>query len=95
MPDSVTLRSFEAELRDEDYPLDRETVLDEHGDTVLDLPGGEESVADALGRVQAGDFHDHAGVVAALETGLGGDGVGRRHYTDRGGTAGPGHRVSF
>jgi hypothetical protein len=95
MAETVTLRSFEAELRDEDYPLERDALLDDRGDTVLDLPGGEESVAAALGRVQAAVFHDHAGVVAALETGLGGDGVGRRHYTDRGGTAGTSDRTSF
>jgi hypothetical protein len=95
MAERVTLRALEAELSDENYPLTREAVLEEYGDLVLDLPGGEEAVSDALARVGAADFPDHAAVVASINTGIGGDGVGRRDYTDRGGNADSRQHESF
>ncbi|WP_336035125.1 DUF5789 family protein [Halobacterium yunchengense] len=97
MSETVTLRALERELGEENYPLERADVLDEYGDRVLDLPGGEAAVADALARVDDGEsaFPDAASLVATLEAGIGGEGVGRRDYTDRGGTASGGDRTSF
>lgn len=96
MGEAITLNALEAELRDEDYPLSRDAVLDEYGDYVLDMPGGEVAVSDALARVDGdGDFQDHAAIVSTIEAGVGGEGVGRRDYTDRGGTASDGDEQSF
>lgn len=95
MGKTVTLDELKAELRDETYPLDPETVVEEYGDYDLDLPGGEESVADALGRVDDDRFESHADLVATIEGGVGGEAVGRRDYTDRGASAGEGDQESF
>jgi hypothetical protein len=95
LAERITLRALEAELGDENYPLTREAVLEEYGDVVLDLPGGEEAVADALARASADEFPDHAAVVASVKTGIGGEGVGRRDYTDRGGNADSRQQESF
>ncbi|MCG1002079.1 MULTISPECIES: hypothetical protein [Halobacterium] len=95
MGTTVTLDELEAELRDESYPLDREAVVEEYGDYDLDLPGGEESVADVLARVGGDGFESHADLLATIEGGVGGEAVGRRDYTDRGASAGEGGGESF
>ncbi|UHH25625.1 DUF5789 family protein [Halobacterium noricense] len=95
MGKTVRLGELEAELQDETYPLDREYVVESYGDYDLDLAGGEESVEDALGRVDDDHFESHADLVATIEDGVGGEAVGRRNYTDRGGSAGEGDRESF
>ncbi|MCD2201883.1 DUF5789 family protein [Halobacterium sp. KA-6] len=95
MGKTVRLGELEAELRDESYPLDRETVVEAYGDYDLDLAGGGESVEDALGRVDDDRFESHTDLVETIEDGVGGEAVGRRDYTDRGASAGEGNQESF
>jgi hypothetical protein len=95
MAETVTLETLKDELRDENYPLAREAALEEYGEYVLDLPGGEERVGDVLERVGDGDFSSHGALVERLDAGVGDEGVGRENYTDRGASAGENDQESF
>ncbi|MFB6072240.1 MAG: hypothetical protein ABEJ88_04650 [Halobacterium sp.] len=95
MTETVTLRALETERRDESYPQSGSDVREAFGDYVLDLPAGEERVADVLDRVDVDEYADAAAAVASIQTGVGREAVGTSKYSDRGGTAGERDPASF
>lgn len=95
MAETRTLEALQEELRAESYPLSSAEVRERYGDIVLDLPGGEELVGDVLARVENGPYVDAMALISSIETGIGGEGVGRRGYSDRGASTGEKTDESF
>jgi hypothetical protein len=69
-----------------DYPLDHETLLDEHGDAEIGLPDGETRLDELLAPLQ--DEEQTYQGPEELETMIlnlvGDDAIGRENYSDRG-----------
>lgn len=92
----MTLAEFESVIRAEDYPIDADMLRAMYGDYVLDLAAGEEAVGVVLERGGSSDeYRDPGAVLEEVYCTISVDGVGRPHYTDRGGLAGMNHRWSF
>lgn len=92
----LTLAEFEDIVRTEDYPLDANMLRAMYGEYTLDLPGGEETVGVVLERGGANDHYaDPEAVLEELYCRIGVAGIGRPHYTDRGGIEGLYQRLSF
>lgn len=96
MGERLTLAEFESVIRAEEYPIDGDMLRAMYGDYVLDLAAGEESVGVVLERGASSDeYRDAQGVLEDVYCTISVDGVGRPHYTDRGGLAGMHRHWSF
>lgn len=67
----------------EDYPLTSEELIDEHGEHEIELEAGTETLGECLGRLGPETFESPEEVRLSVFTGVSGDAVGRRHYSDR------------
>jgi|GEM_PF-2732474 len=96
MGERVTLAEFESVIRAEEYPIDGDMLRAMYGDYVLDLAGGEETVGVVLERgASSTEYENPNDVLEEVFCTIGVDGVGRPHYSDRGGLAGLNARWSF
>jgi hypothetical protein len=66
-----------------EYPLTSEEFVAEHGDHVIELANGSETVAEVLGRMGPETFGCAEDVTAALYAGVSHEAIGRRFYSDR------------
>lgn len=66
-----------------EYPRSSEEVIAEHGQQVIELQNGTETVAEVLGRLGPETYSCAEDVEAALYTGVSHDAIGRRFYSDR------------
>ncbi|MFC5971779.1 DUF2795 domain-containing protein [Halomarina salina] len=80
------------------YPATAQEIIDEHGDMVLDLPNGSETVEEALEPLGTTTFEDAESARLALYSTVSSKAIGRKFYSDRDPTAvgenGP-EQVSF
>ena len=85
-------------LADHDYPATTEQLAAAHGEYVLDLPNGTETLGDVLGRVDSETFHSASEAKTTLYSAVSSKAIGRVGYSDRDptvmGTHGP-EQVSF
>lgn len=84
----VELGDLDDELAAHDYPATSEELVAEYGDFEIELPGGTQRLEDVLGLLdQTDDQFDGAEAVRqAIYNLVGSEAVGRKNYTDRGGT---------
>lgn len=72
---------------DQEFPVDRETLIDAVGDLEIEAPNGESTrVRDALERVEEEQFHSIDGAYGALAGRLDEAHIGRKNYDDRSST---------
>lgn len=78
-------------LATEEYPIDRETLLEEYGEYDLETESGSQSLQSILGgQEQETDSHEYESADAVQQAVLnmvGSGAVGRDEYSDRGGSA--------
>lgn len=73
----------DALLADVTYPTDCDEVLDICGDRTIDLQVGEETVADAIGRCNAGELQSQQAARETLPSSVSEAAIGRKYYSDR------------
>lgn len=66
-----------------DFPLTSEEFISEHGDHIIELANGSETVADVLGRMGPETYTSAEDLTASLYTGVSHEAIGRRFYSDR------------
>ncbi|MFB6160984.1 MAG: DUF2795 domain-containing protein [Haloferacaceae archaeon] len=70
-------------VRSIEYPTTRTRLVADHGDHVIELQGGEETLGAVLERIGRETYEGPDDVFDALYTGVGHQAVGRRFYSDR------------
>lgn len=65
------------------YPTDCEEVIETCGDRTIDLQVGEETVAEAIGRCNAGTVQSPQEAQEVLLASLSEGAIGRKYYSDR------------
>lgn len=65
------------------YPATSEELIDEFGDIQLQLPNGEETFGDALGRLGETTFEDAQDARMAAYSAVSKSAIGRENYSDR------------
>ena len=82
----VEFGGFEETMAAMDYPVDTETVVEEHGDAELELPNGTTTIGEVLDPLQDEDqaYQDADELKTMIKNMIGDDAVGREDYSDRG-----------
>ncbi|GAA0478214.1 hypothetical protein MUK72_03995 [Halococcus dombrowskii] len=82
----VEFGSFGDRMDSFDYPLDHETLLDEHGDAEIGLPDGETRLDELLAPLQDEEqtYQDADELETMILNLVGDDAIGRENYSDRG-----------
>lgn len=65
------------------FPATTEELIVEYGDVELDLPNGQETFGDALGRLGETTFESAEDVRLAAYSAVSKDAIGRQNYSDR------------
>lgn len=79
----MRLNGTEAIIDAADYPLTTEEFVSEHGEHVIELANGTETVGEVLGRMGSETYDSADDVTTALYTGVSHEAIGRRFYSDR------------
>lgn len=79
----MTLRDAARLLETQEYPATADDIKRAHGDYRIDLPNGTETLGDVIDRAGDDAFDDATDAQHALMGAVGGEAIGRRHYTDR------------
>ena len=66
-----------------EFPLTSEEFISQHGEHIIELANGSETVAEVLGRMGSETFACAEDVTSALYTGVSHEAIGRRFYSDR------------
>ncbi|EMA53896.1 DUF5789 family protein [Halococcus thailandensis] len=82
----VEFGEFGDRMESFDYPLDHETLVDEHGDAEIGLPDGETRLDELLAPLQDDEqtYQDPAELETMILNLVGDDAIGRENYSDRG-----------
>ncbi len=94
----MTLKQASQLLDSCQYPASTEQLISNHGDYVIDLPNGTETLEEVLSRAGNETYESPHQAREAMYNALSSKAVGRRYYSDRDpttmGTLGP-DQVSF
>lgn len=79
----VDFGDLEADLAEEEYPLDTDDVLEKYGDRRIEHANGSESLADILGPLEQ-TYESADAVKQSVFNMIGEEAEGRVAYSDRG-----------
>jgi len=65
------------------FPATSDELISEYGDLKLELPNGDETFGDALGRLGETTFEDAEDARLATYSAVSSDAIGRANYSDR------------
>lgn len=77
------LANVEEKIDAHSYPATAEELIEEYGDLQLEVPDGEETLGDALGRLGADTFEDAEDARLATLSAVSKNAIGREKYSDR------------
>ncbi|CAI48451.2 uncharacterized protein NP_0720A [Natronomonas pharaonis DSM 2160] len=77
------LANVEERIDAHSYPATTEELVEEYGDLELELPNGEETFGDALGRLGETTFEDAEDARLAAYSAVSSNAIGRQNYSDR------------
>jgi hypothetical protein len=77
------LRGLDEAIGGASYPVTTEEVIEAHGDVELELPNGDERLADVLGRLGSETFESQAELRLATYSAVSSNAIGRKGYSDR------------
>lgn len=82
----VDFGELDDELESEEYPVDKEELVDEYGERELDFPNESMTFEEALEGYEPvdGEFQDADDVRSAVLNMVDSEAVGREEYSDRG-----------
>jgi hypothetical protein len=75
--------SVEDSIAGHTYPATAEELITEYGDIELELPNGEETFGDVLGRIGETTFENAEDARLAAYSVLPKEAIGRQNYSDR------------
>lgn len=94
----MTLKQASQLLDKHQYPTDTERLIASHGDYVIDLPNGTETLEDVFSRAGSETYESSQQAQEAMYNAISSKAIGRRYYSDRDpttmGTVGP-DQISF
>ncbi len=94
----MTLKKASQLLDEHQYPTDTERLIASHGDYVIDLPNGTETLEEVFNRTGDETYESPQQAQEAMYNAISHKAIGRRYYSDRDpttmGTSGP-DQVSF
>ena len=73
----------EAALDTHSYPATGEELIEEYGETELDLPNGDETLGEAMGRLGDTTYENSEDAKLAAMSAVSEDAIGRKGYSDR------------
>jgi hypothetical protein len=78
-----TLAAVNERIDAHSYPATAEELIAEYGEIDLELPNGDETFGDALGRLGETTFEDAEDARLATYSAVSKDAIGRPNYSDR------------
>lgn len=81
----IEFGSLAEELEDESYPLTHDELLDRYGDRELELGDRTTELHEILAPEDEQEYQNADSVRQAIFSMVGGDAIGRKGYSDRGG----------
>lgn len=75
------------QLRDEEFPMDKEALLDAYGSLEVGLESGSQTVRDLIEPLGESTFRSVDDVTQSVLNMVDDEAVGRKNYSDRGGEA--------
>ena len=72
-----------AALDTHNYPATGEELIEEYGETELDLPNGDETLGEAMGRLGDTTYENSEDAKLAAMSAVSEDAIGRKGYSDR------------
>lgn len=81
--DMRLLANVEEKIAAHSYPATAEEIIEEYGDVELEVPNGEETLGDALGRLGEQTFEDAEDARLAACSAVSKNAIGRENYSDR------------
>lgn len=66
-----------------DYPMTADELIEKQGDTTLELPNGEETLAEALSHAASETYETAEDARLAAYAGVSSKAIGRKGYSDR------------
>ncbi len=95
---AMTLKKASQLLDTQQYPIDTKRLIASHGDYVIDLPNGTETLGEVFSRTGDETYDSPQQAQEAMYNAISHKAIGRRYYSDRDpttmGTAGP-DQLSF
>lgn len=82
----IDFGDLDEDLASEDFPLEKEELLDKYGDRELDHAGGAVTVEELLGPLGREEFEGVDAVHQSILNMVGKEAEGRPRYSDRGGS---------
>ena len=79
----VDFTNLEERLAEHSYPVTSNELVATDGDVTLELPGGTETLRDALGLIDGESYASIADVRQALFNTVDSRAIGRKYYSDR------------
>ncbi|QCS43847.1 hypothetical protein [Natrinema versiforme] len=88
MPDDsrelgVELGDLQEKLETEEYPIDHDELLEEHGDEMVEMSGNTTTLEDLIGPLGEDEYRDYGEVEQAIMNMVGDEAIGRKNYSDR------------
>ena len=77
------LSNVDAKINAHTYPATADELIAEYGDLELELPNGDETFGDALGRLGATTFESPEDARLAAYSAVSKNAIGRQNYSDR------------
>lgn len=88
----VEFGSLAEDLKAEAYPLNKKELLAEYGPHEIDMEDGTHTLQNILGPMGEVTYESSEDIVQDVIGNVGQDAIGRKNYTDRGGTSSGGER---
>lgn len=79
----MRLNGTEEAMQAHEYPATSNELIEAHGEEVIELTDGTETLGEVLGRLGDTTYHNAEAVQEALFSAVCADAVGRRYYSDR------------
>jgi len=77
------LSGLDERISAQSYPATTEDVIEEYGDLELELPNGDEQLAEVLGRLESETFETAEDLRLATLSAVSSNAIGREEYSDR------------
>ncbi|MFP8955128.1 hypothetical protein ACLI4Y_00230 [Natrialbaceae archaeon A-CW3] len=79
----VELGDLQAALEDHDYPIEHDTLLENHGDVELEVGDETSTLEELIGPLNEDEYASYDEIEQAVMNMVGDEAIGRKHYSDR------------
>ncbi|USZ71145.1 DUF5789 family protein [Natronosalvus halobius] len=79
----IELGALQDELKDHDYPVSQDELLENHGDIELDMGEETATLEELIGPLNEDEYQSYEEVEQAVMNMVGDEAIGRKNYSDR------------